>query len=75
MSASADNNQRRQIRQGFVFVEGEVLKALDEPILTLMKSTFAIVTHDIKVKDLFMDIISKARASAEADEDKGGKWN
>ena len=40
-----------------------------------MKSSFAIVTHDIKVRELFLEIVSKARASVEADEKSGDKWS
>jgi len=37
-----------------------------------MKSTFAIVTHDINVRELFLEIVAKARLSVEADEKKDG---
>jgi hypothetical protein len=40
-----------------------------------MKSSFAIVTHDVKVRELFLEIVSKARASVEADEKTGAKWS
>lgn len=40
-----------------------------------MKTSFAIVTHDILVRDLFMEIVAKARASIEADEKNDNNWN
>jgi hypothetical protein len=40
-------------------------------MLNLMKSSFAIVTHDVKVRELFLEIVAKARASVEADEKTG----
>ena len=63
--------ERTNIRQGFIFVDGDILKALDDAILNLMKSSFAIVTHDVKVRELFLEIVTKARASVEADEKQG----
>lgn len=66
---------RTHIRQGFIFLESDTLKLLDETVLNQMKSSFAIVTHDIKVRELFLEIVAKARASVEADEKSGGKWS
>jgi len=58
-------------------MDSESLLKLDEHALQVMQSSQVILTHDIKVEDLFKSMVKKATGSDEdedASEDKKSQW-
>ena len=56
-----------------MFVDSEHMLALDDEILKVMQSSQAILTHDVKARELFSKMVKKAQSENEDDEDEDEK--
>jgi hypothetical protein len=58
------------IPNGIVFMGADEVNALDDHTLEVMQSSQAILTHDVKLNDLFCSMVEKATD----EEEKKWKW-
>lgn len=72
--AHAPNRRAKAVIQnGLVLVDGETLSKLEDDVLALMQGSQAVLTHDVKARDLFTSMVKKAidsEAQKKDDEDE-----